>query len=174
MCDYWRKLSSPKDCAEWNNQMPCEMLVHYMGKQSVGPTPVPTPAGGWGTPGVSRADLRAGRSLPAGAVGRAISYDAVPNLDKLVIISDGKSSTYEGGPNFGVMIDIREKFNLREILLCCGATAHMSGSQDSIGKQPHTLATAHVDPRGNHVHLQCRGDVRLLRQIDAAAALDCK
>jgi hypothetical protein len=145
MCDYWRNFSSAKDCAVWNKHMLCEMLVHYRGKQPVGQTPVADPAGGWGDPGVSRADLRAGLALPAGAVGRAISYGAVPNLDKLVIVSDGKSSTYKGGPNFGVMIDVREKFDLKEILLCYGATAHMSGPQDSIGKQPHTLATAWVN-----------------------------
>ena len=145
MCDYWRNFSSAKDCAEWNKKMLCEMLVHYRGKQPVRQTAVAAPAGGWGDPGVSRADLRAGQPLPAGAVGRAVSYGAVPNLDKLVVISDGKSSTYKGGPNFGVMIDIREKFDLKEILLCYGATAHMSGPQDSIGKQPHTLATARVN-----------------------------
>ena len=69
----------------------------------------------------------------------------MPNLEKLVMISDGKSSIYKGGPNFGVVIDIGEKFNLNQILLCFGATAHMSGSQDSIGKQPHTMATSYVN-----------------------------
>jgi hypothetical protein len=144
MCDYWRNYSSAKDCADWNKLMLCEMLVHYRGKQPVGQKPVTDPVGGWGDPGVSRADLRAGQPLPAGAVGRAISYGAVPNLDKVVIMSDGKSSTYKGGPNFGVMIDIRERFDLKEIVLCYGATAHMSGVQDPAGKHPHTLATAHV------------------------------
>ena len=95
MCDYWRKFSSAKDCAEWNKQLLCDMLVHGRGKQPAGQTPVTTPAGGWGHRGVSRAGRRAGQPLPAGTVGCAISYGAVPNLDKLVIISDSKSPTYK-------------------------------------------------------------------------------
>jgi len=82
MCDYWRNYSSAKDCADWNKLMLCEMLVHYRGKQPVGQKPVTDPVGGWGDPGVSRADLRAGQPLPAGAVGRAISYGAVQTWTK--------------------------------------------------------------------------------------------
>ena len=58
------------------------------------------------------------------------------------------------------MIDIREKFNLKEILLCFGATTH----------DGHVLR----EPRGNPVDLQWTRDVRLLREINAGAVLDCK
>ena len=35
-------------------------------------------------------------------------------------------------------------FDLKEIVLCYGQTAHMSGPQDSVGKQSHTMAMAAV------------------------------
>ena len=52
---------------------------------------------------------------------------------------------YKGGPNFGVAIDVREKFDPNKILLCFGATVHMSGPQDSIGKQRHMMAMSYVN-----------------------------
>lgn len=147
MCDYWRSFSSAKDSAEWNKLMLSEIIVHYSGKQPVKGPPVVTPAGGWQDPQVSRENLRAGQPLPEGAVGRSISFGAVPHLDRVIIFSDGKTSTYKGGPNFGMAVDVRERFGLKEVLLCFGQTAHMSGPQDSAGKQPHTMAMAAVKNR---------------------------
>ena len=62
----------------------------------------------------------------------------------MVVISDGRSPTYKGGPNFGAMIDISEEFDLKGKLLCFGAVAHINGPQDSIGKQPHTMAMSYT------------------------------
>ena len=50
----------------------------------------------------------------------------------IVIVIDArltcKAPTYKGGPNFGMAVNVREKFNLKAVLLCFGATSHMSGS----------------------------------------------
>ena len=58
----------------------------------------------------------------------------MPSLHTVIILSDGKMPTYKGGPNFGMAIDIREKFDLSGVMLCFGATALMSESKDSAGK----------------------------------------
>ena len=68
-----------------------------------------------------------------------MSHGAVPHLDRVVILSDGKAPTCKGGPNFGMAIGMRKMFELKEVVLCFGQTAHMDGTQDSAGKQPHEI-----------------------------------
>ena len=106
-------------------------------------------------------------------MGRKISFGAVPNLDKVVLMSGGKTPTYKGGPNFGAVVGVREKFRLEEILLCFGAAVHMSGPQDSAGKQPHTLAMQALKHGKTLFHLQRAEYVQFLRRAHGAAVVDC-
>ena len=120
LCDYWRSFSSAKDGAGWNKLQLAEIIVNYSGKQPYNGPDMDTPAAGWCDPGVSRAGLRAVQPLPAGAVGCWISHGAIPDLERVVILSDSETSIYKGGQNVGMAIDVREMFDLKEVVLCFG------------------------------------------------------
>ena len=80
---------------------------------------------------------------------------------------------YKGRPNFGVAIDVREKFDPNKILLCFGATVHMSGPQGSIGKHSHTMAMSYVR-QGKCLSIYSAQEMRNFCVAHAGAALDCE